>query len=295
MIEISQTLSQRVAEGGMPSVEALRLARELADALRRIHDAGRTQGVLTPDTVVLTSEGIQLLAAPEGAVEEPSPYAAPELSQGHPPDACSDVFTFGATLYQMLTGCPPDGSPLPQLDEPGLDRLVSTCLAPDRSDRWQRMQQVVTGLRLLSASARRAETGGMTPYHQIATSMGSEIGRLEKALAEGLQEHGKTMFAQLCATDEEMSRRQSASLQAISNDLTAMRAQFSGAENDLAAVAADIRELKETVKGQAAAIDLARSATTRTDELVEGVVDALESLQNLLLDQMEVRQVAGAR
>jgi Tol biopolymer transport system component len=83
-------------------------------------------------------------------------YMAPEQLEGHEADARSDIFAFGAMLYEMLTGkrafegtsqaslisaiMSADPAPIaasrPNIPA-ALDRVVKTCVAKDREDRWQ--------------------------------------------------------------------------------------------------------------------------------------------------------------
>ena len=312
----------------MPISEALRHATELADALRRTHGEGRTHGALTPDSVVFSATGLELLPAQPDAAAALTPYTAPELIRGQQPDACSDIFSFGAVVYEMFTGRPPfagdtaealaasicDSAPAP-IGHDGLDRLVATCLNKDRAGRWQRMQQVVTELKLLTAAARRVETGATTHYSRMAASFRATVESLEASLSSRLEQHEKAVAALLRAADEELSKKQAATLQAVSEELNAAGARFGELDGQFAAaqeraerfaeearsqmaglratVDGEIQGLKETVKTQSRDIEAVRFATARTDDLLEGVVDALESLQSTVFEQSEVHAMAS--
>ena len=95
-------------------------------------------------------------------------YMAPEVLKGGEADERSDVFSFGAVLYEMLTAEPPfkgvgnariiaailseEPRPIPELRPdvpPALDWIVRTCLAKDPDERWQDAREVVRQLSLL--------------------------------------------------------------------------------------------------------------------------------------------------
>ena len=178
-----ETVAQRLERGPLPVTEALPIALEIAEALDIAHRQGIVHRDLKPSNVMLTDTGVRLLdfglatqheagppgtltSAPtaltmEGSILGTLHYMSPEQLDGKPADARSDVFSFGATLYEMVTGRRPfDGpsqasvigailkdAPAPLRDAGPdiprrLDRVVRTCLAKDPEDRWQTMRDL---------------------------------------------------------------------------------------------------------------------------------------------------------
>ncbi len=178
-----QTLADRLARGPLPLDQTLRCGVEIADALDRAHRQGIVHRDLKPANVMLTRSGVKLLdfglakametspvsgltALPtavgspalteEGTILGTFQYMAPEQLEGREADARTDIFAFGAVLYEMAAGRkafaatsqaslisaimssdPPPLASLQPMTPPALDRVVRTCLAKNPDDRWQ--------------------------------------------------------------------------------------------------------------------------------------------------------------
>ncbi len=126
------TLQALIPRGGMRWKEALGIAVQVADGLRKAHSAGiihrdiKPANIMVPDSgpVKILDFGLATLSASEafngydatlttgpltreGVVFGTIFYMSPEQIQGKPVDARSDIFSFGSMLYEMLTGRPP--------------------------------------------------------------------------------------------------------------------------------------------------------------------------------------------
>src|SRR5882724_11081778 len=118
------TLAQRLKKGPLPLDQALRYAIEIAGALDHAHRHGVVHRDLKPGNIMLTKAGAKVLdfgLAKIGAGLNPVPlttmtlteegvilgtlqYMAPEQLEGIEADARTDIFAFGALLFEMLTG-----------------------------------------------------------------------------------------------------------------------------------------------------------------------------------------------
>lgn len=132
-----EDLSQRIARGPIPIDETLPIAKQIAEALEAAHEQGIVHRDLKPANIKLRSDGtVKVLdfglakLADSGAVSNSNPtalsmsptitspalvsgvgvllgtaaYMSPEQAKGRPADKRSDVWAFGAVLFEMLTG-----------------------------------------------------------------------------------------------------------------------------------------------------------------------------------------------
>ena len=191
-----ETLSNKVAHGSLPLAQALQTGIEIADAPDKAHRRSIVHRDLKPGNIMLTPSGAKLLdfglaqvqsggtaadlsAAPTmtspltgtGSIVGTFQYMAPEQLEGREADARSDIFAFGAVLYEMVTGkrafigatqasviaailkdTPPEPSTLQPLSPSILDGTITTCLAKSPEDRWQTAGDVGRQLKLIQAS-----------------------------------------------------------------------------------------------------------------------------------------------
>jgi len=340
-----KTLAQRLSEGRLPVAEALRYAVQLAEALRKLHDAGGVHGAVTPSNLEFGAAGLELLPAPEGAARAITPYTAPEVVQGRPAEARSDIFGFGAILFEMFTGRQAfegetraalaanlSKAPTPASGSPGVDRLLRKCLGKNPESRSARMQKIILELKLLSVSVRWTDpvSGAPSPRSTAADSEAArtDMQQLEARLAARLQVHERTIAEMHRAANEAVSSLRlkvaamtgelagthprggnrtgtapddaatgtilarvdrgfevlDARMVQLERTVEEMRRHASQFEHNMAA---DLVDIEQNLKVQMSAIESARTAMAQTDDLVERVVEALESLQTTVLEPDE--------
>ena len=202
-----ETLSERLAKGPLAFDQVLRYGLEIADALDKAHRQGIVHRDLKPGNVMLTKSGVKLLdfglakaVAPtsarsgasltalptqagrdltaEGTILGTFQYMAPEQLEGKDTDGRTDIFAFGAVLYEMATGKkafsgrsqaslissimtsePVPASTVVATAPPAFDRVVRTCLAKDPDDRWQTAHDIGCS----SGGSRRAARRRASP------------------------------------------------------------------------------------------------------------------------------------
>ncbi len=144
----------------------------------KLLDFGLAKAVQSGPVSVLTSLPTQAGSVPltqEGTILGTFQYMAPEQLEGKEADVRTDIFAFGAVLYEMATGQkafsgpsqatliaaiigtqPPPISTIQPMVPPALDRVVRTCLAKDPEDRWQTAHDVMLELKWVAEGGSQA-------------------------------------------------------------------------------------------------------------------------------------------
>jgi serine/threonine-protein kinase len=184
--------------GPLPVEKALEYSRQILDALDHAHRHKITHRDLKPANIMITQRGVKLLdfglakletgplqetdetltqaLTKQGQIVGTLQYMSPEQLQGKPADARSDIFSFGAVLYEMLSGKRAfEGSsaasviaavlerqPAPLELSPPLDRVIRACLEKDPEQRMQAARDAKRALEW-AANTESAATPARTP------------------------------------------------------------------------------------------------------------------------------------
>src|SRR5271165_2952836 len=196
-----ETLREKMNDGPMPQRQAIEYASQLAEGLAAAHDKGVVHRDLKPENVFITKDGrvkvldfgLAKLARIEqaraqgaegatatvpahtmpGMVLGTAGYMSPEQVRGKEVDARTDIFAFGAILYEMLSGRrafkgessietmnailkddPPELETEKLRLSPGLERIVRHCLEKNPAERFQSAHDVAFALENVSYSSQ---------------------------------------------------------------------------------------------------------------------------------------------
>ena len=196
-----ETLRERLGNGPLPARKAIEYAIHVARGLAAAHERGIVHRDLKPDNVFVTADGrVKILdfglaklterepAALGASVLPTTPpqtmpglvlgtigYMAPEQVRGHAADARTDIFAFGALLYELLTGRrafagdttidvmtailkedPPDLPAAERHIPPAVQRIVDRCLEKSPAARFQTASDLAFALESLSTQSGTA-------------------------------------------------------------------------------------------------------------------------------------------
>ncbi len=208
------------ADRGLELVDAVRIGRQVAEGLASAHAQGIVHRDVKPANIWFDAAGNALLGdfglaqvadearlTTEGMIVGTASYLAPEVAVGRDADARSDLYSFGAVLYELVTGRPPFLGDLTEVVSqhvntapvdpafhnpavpPGLDALVRRLLAKDPDERPRDAADVVATLISVSLTpAPLAAAPAPTPSPVDARFVGraSQLDQLRAALEAAL-------------------------------------------------------------------------------------------------------------
>ena len=203
-----ETLRARMSGGAIAVRKAIDYAVQIAKGLAAAHEKGIIHRDLKPENLFVTNDGrvkildfgLAKLTQPEsqggqltnmptaGAGTEPGVvmgtlgYMSPEQVKGKPADQRSDLFAFGAILYEMLSGArafhrdsaaetmsailreePPDLSATNKSVQPGLERIVRHCMEKNPEERFYSARDVAFDLEALSGLSGESAAAAAIP------------------------------------------------------------------------------------------------------------------------------------
>jgi len=181
-----KTLDALIPHQGIRLNEALRIAVQIAEGLRKAHSAGIIHRDIKPSNIIVANDGpVKILDfglakltesgasasdedtrtqrpdTEEGTVMGTVAYMSPEQAEGTKVDVRSDIFSFGALLYEIITGrrAFPGNSKLSTMSAilkeepkpvenvpPDLEKIIRRCLRKDRDKRYQHMDDLKLAL-----------------------------------------------------------------------------------------------------------------------------------------------------
>ncbi len=193
------TLRQRIGVGSMAINQAAEIGAQVLAALAAAHAAGFIHRDIKPENIIIRRDGlvkvldfgIAKLTAPQDSTLQPVPsggtslstgagtprYMSPEQLRGEALDQRTDVWSFGAVLFEILTGRAPandyvevlawwnDPASSPETHEK-IRCLIKKCLAPARDERYHSADAVLTDLRNI---AKGVATGSDAPTPSLGS------------------------------------------------------------------------------------------------------------------------------
>ncbi len=200
-----ETLRDRLRNGALSSRKAVDYAQQIARGLAAAHERGIVHRDLKPENLFIIDDGrakildfglakftrpdgdtadaggdapTMQVATEVGTVMGTAGYMSPEQVRGKPTDARSDIFSFGAILYEMLSGKrafhgdsaadtmsailkeePPDLTETNRTISPGLERIVRHCLEKSPAERFQSARDAAFNLEALTDVSGASRTG----------------------------------------------------------------------------------------------------------------------------------------
>ena len=212
-----ESLADRLEKGALSLEQTLEYAIQIADALDKAHRQGVVHRDLKPGNIMLVKSGAKLLdfglaklkateATEENLSELPTEqasltaegtilgtlqYMAPEQLEAKDTDSRTDIFAFGAAVYEMATGKkafegssqasliaaimekePRPMAELQPMTPSAIDRVVKKCLAKEPDSRWQTASDLQDEMKWITEGGSQAVPAPLTAHSKIRDRLG---------------------------------------------------------------------------------------------------------------------------
>jgi serine/threonine-protein kinase len=218
--------------GPLPLDQALRYSAQICDALEAAHRKNITHRDLKPANIMVTATGVKLLdfglarldtpalndgttqssfRTEMGAIMGTAAYMSPEQAKGEEADARSDIFSFGAVLYELLSGHAAfaRNSPIetlsatlrdepPPLDvAPQVAAIVTHCLRKAPADRFQTIGEVRTAIEQVQNKANVKANSEKIPSIAVLPFVNMSAEKDNDYFSDGLAEEILNLLAKI--------------------------------------------------------------------------------------------------
>jgi non-specific serine/threonine protein kinase len=180
-----ETLKKKIERGPLKIQEAVDIAIQIAQGLAKAHEHGIVHRDIKPANVIVTGDGAakivdfglaklsgRSMLTKTGSTLGTAAYMSPEQARGEPADHCTDIWSLGVLLYEMLSGKRPfeaeyENALLYSIlnTEPEhitglrtgipmeLERIIRKCLAKSPKERYQHADELIVELRAIHATS----------------------------------------------------------------------------------------------------------------------------------------------
>ena len=314
---IGRSLKEAIAAGPLSIDDAMDIAWQVAEGLRGAHEKGIIHRDIKPANIMLAEKGQAKimdfgLAKHTGiadvtktlAVTGTPAYMSPEQARGEAVDLRTDIWSFGATLYEMLTGQMPFGrkhdqaliySILNEIPEPltrarpelpaQLDLIVQKALEKDKSRRYQDMAALLRDLKAVRASASVEPKPGKSiivlPFEDISPGKDNEYfsdGLTEEIITDLSHVHGLLVISRSSAMTFKGTKKK---IPEIAREVNA-RYVLEGS----------VRKAKDSLRITAQLIDGANDAHLWAEKYsgsLDDVFDIQEKVSRSIVEALEVK------